>query len=57
MYSEMHIWCYNIKNYYIKQNKRYDSLKKYSLILILVILKCYVGQILPDHRALGSMLD
>ena len=21
MYSEMHIWCYNIKNYYMKHSK------------------------------------
>ena len=29
MYSEIKIWCYNIKKYYMKhsQNKRYDGLK------------------------------
>ena len=23
MYSEMQIWCYNIKNYYMKQSKKW----------------------------------
>ena len=24
MYSEMHLWCYNIKNYYMKHSKKWD---------------------------------
>ena len=24
MYSEMHIWCYNIKKYYIKHSQNWD---------------------------------